>query len=248
MLLLRTQGLPCNPFSLFTDNIDPQNEILHRYEIPSSQLEPRSILVTVAVDVRDSSDRCRDTFVYVADCQTFSIIVYDARRQTSWKATDKTMYPYPNFGTFDIEGEHFDLMDGVLGMALSPYSPGEDRKLFYHAMSSDTENWVYTSDLRNASRFAHDPESSPEVFHVSWWRVCCFGVLMACGVQVYRGKRSSQSAAEAIDANGVAYFGTMHDTAINCWDTTLEYGPESIEVIAQDPQTLQFASGMKVSA
>lgn len=38
----------------------------------------------------------------------------------------------------------------------------------------------------------------------------------------------------------------MHDTAINCWNTATEYGPNSIEKIAQDPTTLQFASGVKV--
>lgn len=143
-----------------------QNEILHRYEIPSEQLEDRSILVTPIVDVRDPQGRCKDTFVYIADCQTFSIIVYDVRKRISWRASDKTMYPFPTSGTYDIQGESFDLMDGVLGMALSPYSPGEDRKLFFHAMSSKTENWVYTSDLRNRSRFQHDPTSSPEIFHV----------------------------------------------------------------------------------
>lgn len=63
---------------------------------------------------------------------------------------------------------------------------------------------------------------------------------------MYDGLRSSQSAAEAIDTNGVAYFGTMHDTAINCWDTTTEYGPYNIDTIAEDPYTLQFASGIKV--
>lgn len=185
--------------------------------------------MTPIVDVRDPQGRCKDTFVYVADCQTFSIIVYDVRRHISWRATDKTMYPYPDSGTFDIQGESFDLMDGVLGMALSPFVDGDDRKLYFHAMSSETENWVYTSDLRNRTRFQHDPSSSPEIFHA------------------YKGRRSSQSAAEAIDANGIAFFGTMHDTSINCWNTATEYGPENIDVIAQDPRTLQFASGLKVN-
>ncbi|XP_018320375.1 major royal jelly protein 1 isoform X2 [Agrilus planipennis] len=207
-------------FDLQTDTL------LYRYEIPSSQLEDRSILVTPIVDVRD--DKCKDTFVYVADCQTFSIIVYNPRLGVSWKATDKTMYPYPNFGTYDIQGNSFDLMDGVLGMALSPYKPGSDRKLFYHAMSSGTENFVYTSDIRNHTRFYSDPESSPEIF------------------SVYKGTRPSQSAAEAIDKDGIAYFGLMHETTLNCWNTATEYGPENIDTISYNPKTLQFISGIKV--
>jgi hypothetical protein len=118
------------------------------------------------VDVRDAHSGCRNTFVYVADCQTYSIIVYDVQKNRSWRVTDKTMYPYPNYGTFNILEDSFDLMDGVLGMSLSPYKPGQERILFYHAMSSPTENWVKTSDLRNRTRFLHDPLSSPEIFHV----------------------------------------------------------------------------------
>lgn len=140
---------------------------MYQYEIPDSQLESRSILVTPIVDVRDPQNGCTDTFVYVADCQTYSLIVYDVAHQTSWQITDKTMYPYPNYGRFTIQGEHFDLMDGVLGMALSPLKAGEDRKLFYHALSSPTENWVYTSNIRNKTAFLDNPESSPDIFHVS---------------------------------------------------------------------------------
>lgn len=58
-------------------------------------------------------------------------------------------------------------MDGVLGMALTPYVPGKDRILFYHAMSSPTENWVNTADLRNSSLFQGNPWAAPYIFHVS---------------------------------------------------------------------------------
>lgn len=75
---------------------------MYRYEIPRDQYESRSIFVTPVVDVRDS---CQDVFVYAADCQTYAIIVYDVKNGESWQVIDKTMYPYPNFGTFDILGE-----------------------------------------------------------------------------------------------------------------------------------------------
>lgn len=58
-------------------------------------------------------------------------------------------------------------MDGVLGMDLSPYQPGQDRTLFYHAMSSATENWVKTSSLRDQTLFEALPDGHPELFHVS---------------------------------------------------------------------------------
>ena len=95
-------------------------------------------------------------------------------------------------------------------------------------MSSDTENWVKTSSLRDQALFEQLPDGHPELFHT------------------YRGKRQSQSAAEAIDRDGIAYFGQMTETTINCWNTATEYGPANIDVVEYNPKTLQFASGVKV--
>lgn len=79
-----------------------QNQLIHKFTIPDNLLEPRSILVTPIIDIRTN---CSDVFVYVADCQTFSIIVYDVVRDQAWRASDKTMYPYPTFGTYRIQGQ-----------------------------------------------------------------------------------------------------------------------------------------------
>lgn len=204
------------------------HDLLHRYEIPDSQLQSNSILVTPIVDVRDPHMKCKNTFVYVADCQAMSLIVYDVKRQTSWHINDKTMYPYPNYGTYRIAGQQFELMDGILGMDLSPYKPGEDRVLFFHAMSSPTENWVYTSDIRNESLFLSDPSAAPQIFHT------------------YPGMRNTQCPAQAIDKDGISYFGLATDTSINCWNTATDYGERNLGVLSQNQQTLQFPSGVKV--
>lgn len=81
-----------------------QDEVLFSYEIPATQLESRSILVTPIAHVKDPQQGCQNTLVYIADCQTYSLIVYDPQQHTSWRITDKTMYPYPNLGTFHIAG------------------------------------------------------------------------------------------------------------------------------------------------
>lgn len=57
-------------------------------------------------------------------------------------------------------------MDGILGLALSPYVPGQDRTLYYHAMSSPTENYVSTAYLRNRTIFEQDPAAAPHIFTV----------------------------------------------------------------------------------
>ncbi|XP_025829228.1 protein yellow-like [Agrilus planipennis] len=85
-------------FDLKTDTL------LYRYEIPSNQYEPRSVFVVPVVDVRDK--QCKDTIVYVSDCQGFAIIVYNPSLGVSWKVGDKTMYPYPSSGTYEIQGKN----------------------------------------------------------------------------------------------------------------------------------------------
>ncbi|CAH1108269.1 unnamed protein product [Psylliodes chrysocephalus] len=202
--------------------------LIHKYEIPSSQVEIRSTLVTPVVEVLNKNFQCQDTFAYLADCQTYSIIVYDLKRDTSWKVSDKTMYPHPDYGTYTIQGESFELMDGILGMSLSPASDAPLRKLFFHAMSSPAEHWVYTHHLRNQSLFTDS--TPPEIF------------------TTLKGRRRTQAPAEAMDSNGIIYFGLVSDVQIACFNTRLgDYGSyTSSDVIADNPVTLQFASGVKV--
>lgn len=90
--------------------------VLGRYPIPDSQLEDGSLLVTLSVDVRDAN--CRDTFVYITDVTEFKLIVYDIKNNNSWRVSSNYFYPFPLHGRFDIAGTTFNLMDGLLALAL----------------------------------------------------------------------------------------------------------------------------------
>lgn len=90
-------------------------------------------------------------------------------------------YPYPNFGTFTIAGESFDLMDGIFGLALSPRKSSDDsssnvvsgtfnrqleRVLYFHSLASGNENYVPLSLINNASIWEHDANEDPRAFKV----------------------------------------------------------------------------------
>ncbi|CAD1480573.1 unnamed protein product, partial [Heterotrigona itama] len=64
----------------------------------------------------------------------------------------------------------------------------------------------------------------------------------------FEDQRSSQSAAEAMDRDGVLFFGLMSDLAIACWNSKHypRYGNGNIEIIVRNSETLQFPSGMKI--
>lgn len=77
------------------------------------------------LDVKDPPPmgRCFHTKAYLADVTGFGLVVYDSQLNTSWRVQNKYFYPNPYFGTHNIAGEQFELMDGLFGMALSPRQP-----------------------------------------------------------------------------------------------------------------------------
>lgn len=61
------------------------------------------------------------------------------------------------------------------------------------------------------------------------------------------GNRGTQSPAQAMDRNGNLFFGLIDPIAVGCWDThRTSYGRDSIKVVVQNDETLQFASGLKI--
>ncbi|XP_014275906.1 protein yellow isoform X2 [Halyomorpha halys] len=200
------------------------DKLIGRYVFPSDVADSRSLLVTIAVDTRDP--KCLDTFAYVADVTGYRLLVVDAVRQKSWRVTNNYFYPYPLHGSFNINGVSFDLMDGVIGLALGPVV-NNDRRLYFHSLASVRESWVATSLLRNQTLFT-EGDGAPRSFHVSQFT------------------RSSQSAAEAMSPNGVLFFGLLSQNAIACWNSRLPYAPQNINIVAKDDNRLQFPSGIKM--
>lgn len=203
-----------------------ENKRIAVHTFPRQQFKQDSLYVTVAVDVRDA---CENTFAYVADVTGFSLLVYDAQNSRSWNIVNNLFYPYPPYGTFHIKDDTFDLMDGILGLALGPIV-NNDRILYFHSLASRVESWVPTSVIRNHTTFQGNSEAAARSF------------------VPFDHERTSQSAAEAMDRDGVLFFGLMSDLAIGCWNSRHypEYGGKNIEIIVKDPETLQFPSGMKV--
>ena len=234
-------------FDLETDTL------LRQHKFPTTLYRGTSLFITPVVDVRDPGV-CDNTKVYVGDVNGFAIIVYDYQSDVSWRAQNKLTYPHPKYGTFTIAGESFDLMDGILGMALSPRSGGRlsqkvplmkvllnflgaadfpcldyfsDRLLYFHALASITENAVSLRTLDNSTAWQANVDSLPRSFYEI-------------------GSRGTQSAAQAMDRNGNLFFGLMDPIGIACWDSKRSYSRDNMRIVSQNDVTLQFASGMKV--
>lgn len=172
------------------------------------------------IDVMDPPPygNCARTKVYIADVTAFALIVYDTLTDTSWKIQNKLVcpsltfkswkqkpvcfilqfYPYPNYGTFTLAGESWDLMDGLFGMTLSK-SPLKDlssnalsgtsnrqseRSLYFHALASGHENVVPCSLINNASIWQDDANSYPRAFKTIGLRgIQTAGKRMSCQLE-----------------------------------------------------------------
>ena len=178
----------------------------------------------------DTPYGCRKTKVYIADVTAFAVVVYDLETNDSWRIQNRLMYPSPKYGIFNIASDSFDLMDGVLGMAISKKSKlsyNDDRLLYFHALASATENKVSLNLINNATIWKDNTEAEPRAFEEL-------------------GSRGTQSAAQAMDSNGNLFFGLMNPISIACWDTNTPYNVNNVHIVAANDETLQFASGVKV--
>lgn len=81
--------------------------------------------------------------------------------------------------------------------------------------------------LNNATIWDSNVESSPREFHEI-------------------GQRQVQATAQAMDSNGNLFFGLEDPIAIGCWDSERPYTRENMKIVAQNDNTLQFVSGLKV--
>ncbi|XP_066257865.1 major royal jelly protein 2-like [Euwallacea similis] len=209
-------------FDLRTD------ELLYKYEVPYDQYLNVSWFISPMAEIESFKNRCENTWVYVADTNAPSMLVYSLKQNTSWRVQDRSFDPDPNYNVYTIGGDSFVFADGIITVALSPPSHGLcKRKLHYHAMSNINESWVYVKDLKNRSNFAV-PYGSPHLFHT------------------YKDKRNQQSVTEAIDQYGNIYFSLLTDVELLKWNPNTAYKRENFELIANDKKTMQFPSGLKV--
>jgi hypothetical protein len=184
----------------------------------------------MVTDVLDVTGRCRETFAYLADTTGFGLIVVDAQREKSWRVASNYFYPYPLNGHFELNSVDFDLMDGVLGLALSPpQNDLKDKTLYFHSLASVRESWVSAALLRNESNFHSYKNRVAHKFHVS------------------EGTRAGQSAPSVMNGEGSAlFFSVLTKNSLNCWNPILPYSENNIVEVDRDDVTFQFASGLKV--
>ncbi|XP_041978081.1 protein yellow [Aricia agestis] len=185
---------------------------------PRELLRPASLLTNIVLDDTRSarhSATCDNIFAYISDTVAPGIIVYDGQRDNAWRVTHASMYPDPDLGEYDILGEKFTLMDGVVGLAHSP----AQGLLYYQPLATDRIFSVSTAVL------ASGPPAEGADLPVN-----------------LVGRKSSQGLGIAVDPrDDTIIFSPMTETAVAAWNPI----SNSHRVLAQDPEKLQFCAEVR---
>ncbi|VVC35639.1 Hypothetical protein CINCED_3A006747 [Cinara cedri] len=213
----------CPPKILIFD-LKNGDKLIKMYKFPPSQVKELSLFTNIEVDIRDPKGR--NTFAYIADTTAYKLVVYDFKNDDSWVVDQAYFYPYPNKAHFKINGVNFDLMDGVIGLALDPIIKN-NRKLFFHSFASTRESWVYTSTLQNKSLFENGLIDGSGRFFVS------------------SEVREVQSSVEVMTNNGVLIYASM-DNRLVCWNSQDPFTANKIYTVYESDEDFQFPSGMKL--
>ncbi|XP_050540185.1 protein yellow-like [Daktulosphaira vitifoliae] len=190
--------------------------------LPPEILRKNTLLTNLVIDDQTEISHlqdgflgdCDNVFVYMSDSTNPAILVYDARRDTAWRLSHPYMFPDPDFGIFNVAGEPFTLMDGIIGLALSPIGSA-GRRLYFQPFASDRLFSIPTSALKAGPNLGDDADLPVSLV----------------------GHKSSQAAPLTVDPkDGALIFSPVSETAIASWvPGSVEHG-----VLAYSPEELQY--------
>ncbi|XP_057331492.1 protein yellow [Microplitis mediator] len=199
----------CQPkllvFDLQTD------QLIRQVIFPREVLRPDTLLTNLVID--DTAARtCDDVFVYMTDTVGPGLVVFDGTADRSWRFVHASMLPDPNYSTYRIGSDTFELFDGVVGLTFSP-----------------KENLVY-----------FQPLATDRIFSVSSLVLKAgplpFGQQLPVTVV---GRKSSQGLALAVNQrDNSLIFSPFTETAVATWNPKIN----KQRVLAFSPEKLQFVA------
>ncbi|XP_017150086.1 protein yellow [Drosophila miranda] len=208
--------------------IDLENgQVVHQYRMPK-RLYKEGVSRFVSPTIELDSRNCDVGFVYMADSIGDGIVVYDVAAQQSWRIENKYTYPHPDFGTFTIAGDSFQLWDGTVSTTLTPHALGVKRMMYFHSLSSEWQMAIPLDVVNNGSNWKlNDVSAALDQF-------------------VVLGKRGSQCVAAAMSETGMLLCGLVKPASILAWNTQTPYTHQNLVMLIEDEERLQFMSGLKI--
>ncbi|CAH1163531.1 unnamed protein product [Phaedon cochleariae] len=190
------------------------DQVVRSIFFPLDVVRPASVFTNLIID-ENVQGKCDSAFVYISDTIAPGLVVYDGISGRSWRISDPTMYPNPDYSALNIAGESFSFMDGVIGLAHSP----KLATVFYQPVASDRIFSIPTSTLTKG------PPGEFEELPIS-----------------VAGRKSSQGLPLAMNQDdNTLYFSPFSETSVASWN--IESNQQ--EILANDPTNLQFVADLR---
>lgn len=213
----------CKPKLLIYD-LNKWDRLMLRYEFPSAVITERSSLSNIITESYQKN--CSDSTAYIADMHDHGLIMFDLLTKTSWRIQSSFFYPYPSEAYVTIQDQSFELMSGLLGLALSP-PDDHDRKLYFHSYSSVREAWIPVNALKNRSAVV-DP------------------LFLRRNIVESPGTRAGQSTVEVMTDDGILIYVLITKNSLACWNSKMPFTIENQHILQKDDVNFQFISGLKL--
>ncbi|BET00511.1 Major royal jelly protein [Nesidiocoris tenuis] len=213
---LVTFTVACRPKILIFDLNNDQ--LLRTITLPPDVTRPNTLVTNLVLDDQTAGfaggpGACDSMFVYISDSTNPGLIVYDYARDSTWRLQSPKFFPEPDWGTYRVAGESFTLMDGIIGMTLSP-STSYRKTLYVQAFASDRLYSIPVTALQRGPNPGDDGDLPVSLV----------------------GHKSSQAAGMATSADGSLVFSPVSETAIASWLP----GSPNHKVVAYSPELLQM--------
>ncbi|XP_003708509.1 dopaminechrome tautomerase [Megachile rotundata] len=195
-------------FDLQTD------QLVRQYTFPREVLRPNTLLTNLIID-DVSATTCDNVFLYISDTAGPGLLVFDGATDRSWRIVHASMYPHPDFSTYRIGSDTFELLDGVVGLAFS----AKLGLVYYQPLATDRLFSVPTTALQAG------PPAFGEQLPVT-----------------LIGKKSSQGLALAVDPrDDTILFSPLTELAIAAWHPQTNRQ----RIVAYNPEKLQFVAEIR---
>lgn len=227
-------------FDLTTD------QLMHRYKFPSNNYKAGiSVYTDMVVDVKNRAS-CLDANVYIPDAWGHGLIVYNMRKQKSWRIEHELMRPDKHFRN--------NVHDGIFTVSLSPkinrirgdiksLKRNIPRKWVLICLFSFTERYLYFHSLNS---FQEVRIALKYVNNESLWYFPK-GYTVTDNYFTTLGSRGLQCESEKMDKYGNLYCSILSSSALIRWKEGRNYTADDLNVVAYGPKQWRFVTALKLS-
>lgn len=150
------------------------------------------------------SNKCDNTFAYIADSEKARLIVYSYKTNETWTLKHNFFNFDPSAGDYNISDVNFQSSNAIFGLALGADDANGNADLYFHPMSSNSEFRLSTVYLRNKTVTGT----------LQYQNITLLGqrsINTQSGVSVFNKKKN------------VIFYTLLTRHSIGCWQTSKQY-------------------------